>query len=164
MKKLADKGGAQIFSKALTVAVFTAVSRFLGFLRELALSYFYGAGRVSDAFVVAFTVPSVVFGFLSSAAAVCYIPLYQENRARKDFFTSNVLNITLLIGFVFSAVFTFFPEAVTFVFASRLDAETFALAARFMRVMVWCAAFVFAADVLRGFLQIKNAFFASTAS
>ena len=51
-----------------TVIVFTIVSIFakiIAFGRELVLSYFYGAGEISDVFLLSMTLPVTIFGFIS---------------------------------------------------------------------------------------------------
>ncbi|MBU1740203.1 MAG: murein biosynthesis integral membrane protein MurJ, partial [Proteobacteria bacterium] len=38
----------------------TLVSRILGFVREMVISYFFGAGVAADAFFVAFRIPNLI--------------------------------------------------------------------------------------------------------
>jgi len=132
---------------------------------------------VSDAFIVAFTVPSSVLALIGASTAAVFIPAYtrvgtysstdthEGKRAftrvegDKGYFTSNVLTILALIGLLFSAVFATFPEALVFIFASQLDAATFELTSQMLRIMVWSAIPILLFGVLQSYLQIKNAFF-----
>lgn len=135
--------------------------RSLGFVREMALAAVYGAGAVTDAFVVAFTAPNVLLSFISASVATVYIPLYQSHKENKDRFTSNIINLLALTGLVFSLIFTAFPEALVFLFASQLDAETFELAAMMTRIMVWAAVPTLLINIYKGYLEIRGAFFTS---
>lgn len=65
------------------VGVATLTSRLLGYLRDMAMASFFGAGMVADAFLVAFIVPNLLRrlfaeGVLSSA----FVPVYSDHIAR----------------------------------------------------------------------------------
>jgi len=151
-----------ILTSAALVAVATVLVRLFGFLRELVLAATYGAGTVSDAFVVAFTVPDIVLALVASSAATAFIPTYTHMESGENGnlkFTSNVLTILALIGLIFSGVFSFVPQALTFLFASNLDEETFALTTSLLRIMVWAATPVLITRIFQSYLQIQKAFF-----
>jgi len=105
-----------ILASAALVAIATVLVRLFGFLRELVLAATYGAGTVSDAFVVAFTVPDIMLALVATSVATAFIPTFTniENGENKGFrFTSNVLTILAIIGLIFSSVFTFVPSVLT---------------------------------------------------
>jgi hypothetical protein len=54
------------------IAVFTLLSKVLGFIREMALACVFGASAATDAYLVAYTVPNVVFAVLGGALTVTY--------------------------------------------------------------------------------------------
>ena len=54
----------------LQVMFLLLVSKILGFGRELVLSYFYGAGTASDAYLTAINIPTLVFSTIISAAVL----------------------------------------------------------------------------------------------
>jgi len=148
-----------ILTSTIFVASATLLVRFFSFLREITLASSYGAGMVSDAFIVAFTVPGSVLALVGASTAAVFIPAYTRVEGDKEYFTSNVLTILALIGLLFTAVFATFPQALVFVFASQLDAQTFELTAQMLRIMVWSAIPILLFGVLQSYLQIKNAFF-----
>lgn len=45
----------------------TALAKALGFGREMSLAYVYGASPVSDAYIVAFSIPTIIFAGIGSA-------------------------------------------------------------------------------------------------
>ena len=62
------------------VIIFTIISIFaiiIAFGRELVLSYFFGAGEISDVFLLSMTLPVTIFGFISAGVTSGYIPIYQ---------------------------------------------------------------------------------------
>jgi putative peptidoglycan lipid II flippase len=145
----------------MALAIATIFGKFFGFLREIALAAVYGAGSVSDAFVIAFTIPSIVLALVGVAASLAFIPIYSGIEQGKERFVSNVLTLFAAAGLAFSLVFAIFPQALIFLFASQLPEETFALAAKLLQIMVWSAIPFFVAEILRGYLQIQKAFFLS---
>ena len=148
-----------ILTSTIFVALATVTVRFFSFLREITLASSYGAGMVSDAFVVAFAVPGSVLALIGASTAAVFIPAFTRVEGDKEYFTNNVLTILSLIGLLFTAVFATFPEALVFIFASQLDVETFALTAEMLRIMVWSAIPILLFGVLQSYLQVKNAFF-----
>lgn len=68
---------------ALIIMVLTIASKLIGFLRELTLSYFYGASDISDAYLIALTIPSVIFSFIGTGLVTSYIPLYSSIEQEK---------------------------------------------------------------------------------
>lgn len=152
------------FKSFITVSLLSVIARVFGFFRDMSLSYVYGASGTTDAFIVAFTIPSIILSFIGSAAAAVFIPMYRSNEKYKDEFTSNILNIIVLIALMFSVIFAVYPGALVKLFAIGFDTETFTIASRFTRIMVWCAIPVLAAAVLKSYLQLNDAFFNASAA
>jgi len=165
-----------ILTSTILVAVATIAVRFFSFLREVTLASAYGAGMVSDAFVVAFAVPNTILALLGASTAAVFIPAYtrvgtnetdtHEGKlgytrvdSDKRYFMSNILTLLALIGLLFTAVFATFPETLVFIFASQLDAATSDLAAELLRIMVWSSIPLLLFGILQAYLQIQKAFF-----
>jgi len=51
---------------AIVLAIITIISKFFGFFREIILSYFYGVSNESDAYIIALTIPTVIFAFVGT--------------------------------------------------------------------------------------------------
>ena len=85
---------------AMLMAVFTMGSKILGFIREMVLANYYGAGVITDAFVMAHSIPNMLFASLFSAVATAFMPTFSqkyelEGEKEAKLFTSRVLNILL---------------------------------------------------------------------
>jgi len=46
---------------ALMIMILTVVSKVVGFLREIVLSYVYGASAITDAYLISQTIPIAIF-------------------------------------------------------------------------------------------------------
>ena len=63
-----------------TVAFLTVVSKILGFLREASLAAVFGATSDTDAYLVAQTIPYLLFVAVSYALTTTFIPVYSQIR------------------------------------------------------------------------------------
>ncbi|MDK2907114.1 MAG: putative peptidoglycan lipid flippase, partial [Petrotoga sp.] len=95
----------------------STISKFLGFFREIALSYFYGASQVSDAYLISITIPAVVFAFVGAALSTSYIPLFasvEKERGSKGAikFSNNVVNFLLIFACIVAVVGLVFTREI----------------------------------------------------
>ena len=66
-----------LFRSFATVGGYTALSRVLGFVREILIANYVGAGLVSDAFFVAFRLPNMFRRiFAEGAFNAAFVPLF----------------------------------------------------------------------------------------
>ncbi|HOS97359.1 MAG TPA: murein biosynthesis integral membrane protein MurJ [Deltaproteobacteria bacterium] len=67
-----------------TVGGLTAVSRVLGFVRDMIMAWLLGAGLLADAFVVAFRIPNLLRRFMAEGAvSVAFVPVFSEVKERE---------------------------------------------------------------------------------
>ena len=141
--------------------IITVLSKVVGFIREIALSYVYGASAITDAYLIAQTIPTTIFSFVSAGVATGFIPMYsrirQENGiAGADSFTSNLSNLLLLISTIVVALVLSFTPWVVKLFASGFSGETLALAVVFTRITVFGVYFTAVLSVCTGYLRIHE--------
>jgi putative peptidoglycan lipid II flippase len=99
------------------VGTATLLSRILGYLRDMVIAYFFGAGLATDAFFVAFRIPNTfrrLFG--EGSLTVSFIPVFSEylhHKEQRDWkelvnqaftFLSVILAGVSLLGIIFSPV------------------------------------------------------------
>ena len=60
---------------AAFMAILTAGTKVLGFVREMVLAAFYGAGEVTDAYNMAQNIPNILLAGIVSAVAISYMPI-----------------------------------------------------------------------------------------
>ena len=88
----------------IILMVTTVFAKILGFARELSLAYVYGASAISDAYVVAFSIPTIIFAGIGAAIMTGYISVYtdlQPQGAEKvKMFNNNVITIIFIMSLV----------------------------------------------------------------
>lgn len=148
---------------AIILMILTIVSKLFGFTRELVLSYFYGASNISDAYLIALTIPSVIFGFIGSGISTGYIPMYskiEEEYGIKEGnrYTNNLVNLMIVLCTILIIFGLLYTEKLIKVFATGFQGETLALAVKFTRISLVGMYFTGLLAVFKGFLQLKRNF------
>lgn len=74
----------QIASAAGIVSTATLVSRVLGFVRDMAIAWLFGAGMMADAFFAAFRIPSTLRELLGEGAlSAAFVPAFTRTATRE---------------------------------------------------------------------------------
>ncbi len=74
----------QIASAASIVSLATLVSRLLGFVRDMAIAWLFGAGMMADAFFAAFRIPSTLRELLGEGAlSAAFVPMFTRTATRE---------------------------------------------------------------------------------
>ncbi len=146
---------------ALALMVISILSKFVGFIREITLAYFYGASTVSDAYLIALTIPSVIFAFVGTGVATTYIPLYssivqEKGVSRADRFTNNLLSFNFLFCTFIVLIGLIFTVPLVKLFAVGFSGETLKLAVFFTRITLFGIYFSAVIYIFSGYLQIKH--------
>lgn len=148
---------------ALILIIVTFLAKFIGLLREVTLAYFYGASSISDAYLIAMTIPTVLFSFIGTGIVTGFIPIYQErkiNYGSSDAmsFTNNLMNIVLVVVTFIVIIGYVFVNQIVFAFASGFDNKTFEMAVSFTKVGLFSTYFIAIVFVLSGFLQANQSY------
>lgn len=148
---------------AIQVMIITLISKFFGFARDIALSYFYGASNISDAYLISLTIPDVISSFIITGIATAFIPLYNRIRAadgeeRVTEFTNNLVNTLTAAAIILYVVSVFFTPQIVRLFASGFDGATVDIAIQLTRVSVISIFFTGLIALSTSYLQIKDNF------
>lgn len=146
---------------ALLIMAITIFSKILGFGRDITLSFFYGASNISDAYLISLTIPSVLFGIIAVGLTTAYIPM--NSRIERELgieegnrYTSNLINIIMLVTLVIFILGVIFVEPIVKVFAMGFERSTLELAVTFTRISLIGIFFIGLISIFSGFLQIKE--------
>lgn len=147
----------------LLVMVFTILSKIFGFTRDIILSYYYGAGNISDAYLVSTTIPLTLLAMVGAGITTGFIPIYSkisnEHSAEKSKdFTNNLMNIVIVLLVSIVIVSLFFTKQIVTAFAIGFDQETFSLAVKFTEISLIGILFSGIGYILTVFLQVNNKF------
>lgn len=148
---------------AFLMSFFTLLSKILGFAREALLTKKFGATALTDAFVISWNIPLVIFGGIATALLTCYVPMYNsvklQGKKEVDKFNSNLITMVVLISLIIIALFLMFDETIirTF-FIRRYKTETIAYAVKFSNIMIWSMLFLGISFILQGYVQVHEKF------
>lgn len=152
-----------LFKSIATFGGFTFLSRITGFVRDMVLANFLGAGMASDAFFVSFKLPNLFRSlFAEGAFTSAFVPIFSqklvtEGKKKSLFFASQAISILFFFLFVFVLLFEIFMPYVVRVLAPGFlgDAGKIELAASLCRITFPFLLFVsivsFQAGILNSF-------------
>jgi putative peptidoglycan lipid II flippase len=146
----------------LILFVGSLLTKILGFLRDVVLTYQYGASTISDVYIIATTIPTVLFSGIGMAVLTCFIPIYSrlknkeaEERRR---FVSNIISFVLLFAFIIVGVYYLFPHEIIKIFAMGFDESTIEKTILISNISIIAVLFIGTWNIMKGLLQVYNKF------
>lgn len=74
-----------LFKSTIVVSVFTLLSRVTGLARDIVMAHYFGAGKATDAFFIAFKLPNFLRRLFGEGAfAQAFVPVLTEYRVKRD--------------------------------------------------------------------------------
>ena len=139
----------------LAVMVITVFSKLVGFIREMVLSYVYGASGLTDAYLIAQTIPAVIFSFVSSGIATGFVPMYsrivgERGKLEADRYTCNLSNALMLLAAIIVVFVLALTQPVVKLFASGFTGETLSLTVKLTRISIFAVFFTGLVNVFPG--------------
>ena len=113
-----------------TFGGFTMVSRITGFIRDMIIANFLGAGTVSDAFLVSFKLPNLFRSlFAEGAFTSAFVPLFSSKlvSSGKDDsikFASKAISLLTFILIIFTILFEIFMPYIVKILAPGFVTDT----------------------------------------
>jgi len=155
--------GIAIFRTTILIAFFSFLSKFLGLLRDVVIARQFGASGATDAYLVAFTAPNLLFFIISGALAAVVVPVFVDfstkgktEEAWKVFTT--IFNIVTIIFIVISLAGMAGSPYVVKLVAPFFQDETANLATELARLMFPLLLFAGWASLFAGLLNANNIF------
>lgn len=150
----------------MSVSGMTLLSRIIGFLRDMIVARYFGAGFATDAFFVAFKLPNLLRRiFAEGAFSQAFVPIlaeYKNKRTAEEThdFVSNVGGLLFLVLFVFTALGIIFAGFVIAVTAPGFthDPVKYALTVSLLRMTFPYILFISLASMLSGILNTWKIF------
>lgn len=78
---MSNKGFARA---TVIVSVLSVLSKIMGFVREQLVAWLFGASGLTDAYVVALAIPTVLTGVISNPVSTAFLPVFASYVARDD--------------------------------------------------------------------------------
>lgn len=153
----------QLAQSAAMIAIFTLISKGLGFLREVMIASKFGSGMETDTYFVAMTATALIMGTLGSALNTTLIPIFSEigensGRSGQRKYLNNVLNLVFLITIILGIVAFILSPVMIRIMAKGFEGEQFELAVRLNRIGLPIIIFLGFTYVFSGYLQSRQIF------
>ena len=150
------KLGRNIFG----VGAMTGISRVFGFIRDMLIARFLGAGRMSDIFFAAFKLPNLFRDLLGEGAlSAIFIPMYTDMK-KDEGFAKNVFSWLMVILLGLTIVFEVFMPLVIWALAPGFseDPGKMQLTVTIARIMFFYVIFICGAAFLSAVLNAHSRF------
>lgn len=139
------------------------ISQLIGFCREVILAHYYGTSNVSDAYLIAIMIPGIVIGFIASAVAATYIPIYtalniQNTEEEGNRFTVKLLILLAVVSFFVFFIIFYNIENVVYFFSPGFESFTHNLTVNLTKGTVIGVFFLSLTPLFTGFLQVNGKF------
>lgn len=148
--------GKHIFS----VGAMTGISRIFGFIRDMLIARFLGAGRLSDIFLAAFKLPNLFRDLLGEGAlSSIFVPMFTDQKKDKNF-ANNVFSWLMVVLLGITLVFQIFMPLVVWALAPGFaeDPGKMEMTILISRIMFFYVIFVCGAAFLSAILNAFSRF------
>ena len=147
----------------LTLMIVIVFSKLIGMIRDVVLANYFGTTNVSDAYLIASSVPVLLFYFIGHSLSTAYIPMYIrvktiENEGKAQKFTDNLLTIALLLSTFIVIILLLFPRGVVKLFAYGFDTATANIATRLIRISAPSIYLMSIVQIYGGYLNANKNF------
>ncbi len=157
---------AQVTQAAGVVGSATLASRLLGYVRDMVIATFFGAGMVSDAFIAAFRIPNMLRRLLGEGSlSIAFVPVYTDclNRRGRDeadrLAVSALRSLFIVLGLIVAVGIVLAPVLVRLLAYGFADEpEKFALCVTLTRIMLPYAVFIGVVALSMGILNVLGHF------
>ncbi|PZO89316.1 MAG: murein biosynthesis integral membrane protein MurJ [Sphingomonas sanxanigenens] len=163
-----------------TIGGLTLISRILGFVRDMLMARFVGAGLASDAFLIAWRLPNLFRAlFAEGAFASAFVPMFNRTlgeaeskghpaplRAALDF-TEQVLSVLLPLLIVFTIIMMFAAAPIVWAMTGGFPdggADKFDLTVQLTRITFPYLALISLVSLLGGILNSLQRFWVNAAA
>ena len=148
------KIGKHIFG----VGLMTAISRVFGFIRDILIAKFLGAGRLSDIFFVAFKLPNLFRDLLGEGAlSSVFIPIYSA-KEKDESFAKQAFSWLIFILLLIVIVFEIIMPLVVMLMAPGFDPEKLKLTISIARILFFYCFFICSSAFLSAILNTFSKF------
>lgn len=153
----------QLAKSAAMIAIFTLLSKALGFIREVMIASRFGSGMETDTYFVAMSATIIIVGTLGAALNTTLIPIFSEigekrGRQGKLRFLNNMINIVTFITIILATLAFIFSPLIIKILAKGFEGEQFLLAVKLNRIGLPIVIFLGFTYVLSGFLHSSEIF------
>lgn len=154
---------SQLAGNAGIVAAGNVAGRLLGLGREMAKSYYFGAGGAADALTIALRVPALIYdlfagGMVNSALVPVFVDYDRENRARLWELLSVMASVGVMLFALFALLLFLLAAPVATVMNAGASPAGLDLTTRLLRLTAPAVLFLGLAGIFMGALYALKRF------
>ena len=153
-----------------TFSFFTIISRLLGYVRDILIAVFLGAGPLADAFFVAFRIPNTFRRLFSEGTFnAAFVPSYSsvlDNKKKSQKFANNIFTLLIISLFFLVLVIEIMMPIFVFLIAPGFegDYQKMELAVTLTRITFPFLMFISLASFFSAILNSHNKFAIASAA
>jgi len=153
-----------------TFSFFTIISRLLGYVRDILIAMFLGAGPLADAFFVAFRIPNTFRRLFSEGTFnAAFVPSYSSllnKKKQSEKFANNIFNLLVLSLFFLVIIIEILMPLFVFLIAPGFsgDSQKMELAITLTRITFPFLLFISLASFFSAILNSHNRFAIASAA
>lgn len=153
---------------AAIIVIFSLISKFLGFIREVLIASKFGSGMETDAYFVALSATTVLMGMVSAGLNTTLIPIFSEievknGHEKKIDYMNNLINVVNILAILFVVIGWISSPVIINIMANGFEGEKFNLAVKLTRIGLPIMLFTGPCAIFTGYLQSNESFLAPAA-
>lgn len=154
----------RVAKAAGVIGIFTLLSRIFGFIRDMVVAWFFGAGMLTDAFFVAFRIPNLLRRLLAEGSlSMAFVPVFTEyltQKGKTEAFTMarSVLRVLSVVLVLISVIGIIAAPEIVRIMAPGFDGEKYQLTVTLTRIMFPYIFFVCLVALCMGILNVLGHF------
>jgi putative peptidoglycan lipid II flippase len=153
----------QIGNAAMTIAVFSLLSKILGLGRDAIFSHQFGTSTLIDAYFAAFRIPDFVFNLLILGTfSVAFIPIFSEyllkDQKQANRLANSIINVTLIMILVLSVLALIFINPLISAIAPGFHGEARDLTKQFTQLFLLSPIFLTLSSITSSMLNTYKRF------
>jgi putative peptidoglycan lipid II flippase len=145
------------------ILAISIIGRLLGFVREQVIAARFGTSMYTDAYIMAFTLPNLIYVIIGGALATALIPVFTEIMAKSGKETasrmsSSIINSSLLGLLLLCTLGIWMAPLLVAIIAPGFSGEISQLTIKLSRIMFPCILFMALSLLLGGILNSLKSF------
>jgi len=155
----------EVIAKATGIILFgTMIGKIAGFIREVLMAKYFGASKITDAYLVAYNIPMIfLLMVMSGGIYVALIPIFTTYLAKKEYkimwrLSSTILTYTFIVSVIIVAIVIIFAPYLVKCMGYGLGQDTYELAVKLTKVMAPMVIFLALGGVFIGILHALQHF------
>lgn len=155
--------GNNIYKTISVIMIFNLLSKGLGFLREYFMAIKFGTSIETDAYLIASSIPNILFVIIGAAITTTIVPIYNEikyNTGKEEIerFTSNIISILVILSLILTVCCEVFTPQLVKLMAPGFKGYSFTLTITLTKILASIVILNTLSYIFIAILQSENKF------